>query len=243
MTRSVPALALVGAALVLVACDSRSGVAVAPPPSPRTLSVAGEGFVMAKPDLATVSVGVVTDGDTASLALAENNTRMSALFQKIAAMGVPDTDIRTSDLSVYPRYADHDPAKPATQPGIIGYSVSNTVTVTLRDLQKLGGALDQFVSAAGANTINSLTFGFADSTALQDGARRKAVADAKRKADLYVEAAGVKLGALREIQEESSYVPTGYLSMQARSKEMSAVPVASGESKVTANVRLIYGLE
>ncbi len=247
MTRTARAFApfvpLALIALGLAACnEAPENVATAAPP-PRTLVVAGEGFVMAKPDQATVSVGVITEGDSASLALAENTTRMTALIQKVGELGIPETDVQTSDLSVYPRYAAPDPAKPGTIPAITGYTVSNMVTVTLHDLQKVGTALDKFVTMAGANNVNGLSFGFAESTSLQDDARKKAVADAARKAALYASAAGVKLGALQSITEESVGFPMPYQAMMGRAREMTAVPIAPGENKVSASVRLTYAID
>jgi len=240
MSRIWTAAAVVAVALLPGACDRSRPVAAAQPD--RLVTVQGEAHVMAKPDTATVTVGVTTDGDTANLALAENNTRMTTVLQKVGALGIPESDVQTSELSVYPRYAQPDPAKPQAPQQIVGYSVSNTVTLTVRDLARLGEALDQFVSAAGANTVRELSFGFADPTALQDDARRKAMTDAKRKAELYAAAAGAKVGQILEVSEDTVSSPEPFQPMM-RMQASAAVPIAPGQNKLSATVRVVYELE
>lgn len=211
----------------------------------RVMTVNGEGFVMAKPDMAIVTVGVATQGATAAQALDANNERMNALFQTISGLGIDDKDVQTSNFSVTPRYAVPDPERPdKTRPGtIVGYNASNQVTVKVRDLRKLGDALDSFVATAGANNLQGVAFDFNDPTPIMDEARRKAVADARRKAALYAEGAGVKLGPIQSISEGGGYYPQPVYAM-ARAAEMKAsVPTAPGESRISANVSLTYTLE
>jgi uncharacterized protein YggE len=211
----------------------------------RAMTVNGEAFVMAKPDMAIVTVGVATQGTTAAQALAANNERMSALFKAISGLGIEDKDVQTSNFSVTPRYAPPDPEHPdAVTPGtIVGYDASNQVTVKVRDLRKLGDALDAFVATAGANNLQSVSFDFNDPTPIMDEARRKAVADARRKAALYAEGAGVKLGPIQSISEGGGYYPQPVYAM-ARAAEMKAsVPVSPGESRISANVSLTYELQ
>lgn len=211
----------------------------------RTMTVSGEGFVMATPDMAVVNVGVATQGKTASEALAANTARMTALFQVIAGLGIEDKDVQTASVAVTPRYAPPDPEHPdRAQPGeIVGYDASNQVTVKVRDLRKLGDALDAFVSTAGANNLQGLAFDFSDPTPLRDEARKNAVADARRKAELYAESAGIKLGAIQSISESGGYYPPPYLSMARAADMKEAMPVSPGESRITANVSITYELE
>lgn len=231
------ALPLLAAAFALAAC--RAPTPPAAKTDTRTLAVSGEGSVVAKPDLATISVGVTSEGETASLALAENNTRMEQVLKAAHTQGISDDDVGTSNLSMYPRYGNSSTAGEARH--IVGYTVTNAVTMTVRDLGKLGSALDLFVSAAGANTIDGLSFGFADPAALSDDARRKAFDNARHKAELYAAAAGVKLGAVREISEQATNMPVPYPRMAMTT--IKGVPVAAGTSKVSATVRVVFALE
>ncbi len=238
---SLPFLMLLSL-LALSACSPPAGGEK----TARAMTVNGEGFVMAKPDMAVVSVGVATQGTTAAQALAANNTQMDALFKAISGLGIEDKDVQTSNFSVTPRYAQPDPQRPDEpyDPGkIVGYDASNQVTVKVRDLRKLGDALDSFVATAGANNLQGVSFDFNDPTPIMDEARRKAVADARRKAALFAEGAGVKLGPIQSIAEGGGYYPQPVYAM-ARAAEMKAsVPVAPGESRISANVSLTYELQ
>ena len=235
-----PGLGLGLAALLFAALAGCQKQAETPAAS-RTITVSGEGFVDAKPDLAVAGVGVVTQGPTAAAALAENSKRMAALFDLIKSLGIEAKDVQTSDLSVSPRYSVPDPAQPNGDRVIMGYDASNNVTVRIRDLTRVGDVLDKFVSMAGANNLRGLSFDFANPEPLRDEARKNAVADAKRKAALYVEAAGVKLGAVESIGESGAYYPKASFAMAERAA--APVPVAAGESRVTANVSITFALE
>jgi uncharacterized protein YggE len=208
---------------------------------PRTITVSGEGYVTANPDLAIASVGVVTQGTTAAEALGENSKRMTALLDLIKSLGIEAKDVQTSDLSVTPRYSVPDPAQPGANRIIMGYDASNNVTVRIRDIAKLGDVLDKFVGMAGANNLRGLSFDFANPEPLLDAARKNAVTDAKRKALLYVEAAGIKLGAIQSIGESGGYYPKSGFVMAERAA--APVPIAAGESRVTANVSITFALE
>lgn len=210
----------------------------------RTLTVSGEGFTLAKPDMASITVGVTSQGATAAEALADSTKKMTAVMDAIKTAGIEERDAQTANLSVNPNYAQPDPAKPSEPSKIIGYTVSNDVTVRVRDLSKLGTILDEFVSAAGANTLYGISFDFAEPAPLQDEARKRAVADAKARAKLIADAAGVALGAIQTISESGSYVP---MAMEKRIYAMdgarSAVPIAAGESKISANVTIVFAIE
>jgi uncharacterized protein YggE len=213
------------------------------PATSRSMTINGEGFVTAKPDLAIVTVGVVTQGPTAAGALVENTKSMSALFQLIQSLAIESKDVQTANLQVQPRYNPPDPTKPGLDNPITGYDATNEVTVRLRDLSKLGDALDKFVSAAGANNLRGVAFDFTNPDPLMDQARQNAVADAKRKASLLAQAAGVALGPVQSIAEGGGYFPKQVYAMDAVRGGASPVPVAAGESRLTANVSVTYALQ
>ncbi|MCR8723846.1 SIMPL domain-containing protein [Frigidibacter sp. ROC022] len=221
------------AALPAAAQQGAGAGAVAPMAS---LTVSAEGHVDAAPDMAVVSVGVTTTGETAAGALAENSDRVAALLATLKRQGIEARDIQTSGLNLNPVF-DKDGQKAGRQE-ITGYRVSNVVTVRVRALDRLGPVLDQMVEN-GANQLNGLSFGLSEPGPLQDQARERAVAEALRRARLLADAAGVELGRIVTIQEGGS--SPGSQPMFAREAAM-AVPVAGGEVSVQASVTIVFEL-
>lgn len=225
-----------GLALILL-------TALAAPPAgaedaaPAVISVTGEGRALAEPDMATVTLGVQTEADTAAAAMAENSARLASVIERLKSAGIEPRDIQTSGLSLGPRY-DYSRSD-GTPPTLIGYTAANMVTVRVRALDRVGGVLDAVVSD-GANTLNGLAFGLADDRALRDAARRAAVADAAAKAALYAEAAGVTLGRLTSISEAGGSMPPMPMAMEAGFAKAADVPVAPGELAITASVSMVY---
>ena len=149
----------------------------------RWVEVSGEGSVSAAPDFARVTLGVTSTGGTAGEAMAENAKAANALVSLIKAEGVAPADIQTSEVSISPMFSQPAPGQ-KTAPTITGYSVSNNVAVTVREIPRLGALLDKAVTA-GANSVYGVGFGHNDPSALLDKARPLAVADARRKAEIY----------------------------------------------------------
>jgi hypothetical protein len=206
----------------------------------RLIAMTGTGEVTAAPDMVTVSVGVVEIAPTAAAALSANTAKMTALMQALKQAGIADKDIQTTNFSVNPRY-EFDQAK-QTQ-NMVGYEVSNQVTVRLRKLGDLGGLLDTLVQA-GSNQVNGITFGIADTKALEDEARKRATEDARHKAEVYAKAAGVEIGKVMSISETTSYRPPAPMVMARRMQADAApVPIAAGEASVSANVDLVWELK
>ena len=203
----------------------------------RTITVTGQGEAAAAPDMAVLSIGVRTDGATAAAALRENSAAMNETIAKLKDLGVADRDIQTSGLSINPRY---DYERNRSNPTLIGYTASNSLTVKLRDLNSAGEVIDQAVSS-GANSLGGISFTFADPKPLQDDARKDAVARARAKAELLTDAAGVRLGPVLTIHDGHAAAPSPRPVM-ARMEAMSdtSVPLQAGESVITANVTIIY---
>ncbi len=156
------------------------------------VEVTGEASVNAAPDFARVALGVTNTEKTAGEAMAANAKAANALVSLIKSEGVAPADIQTSEVSISPMFSQPAPGQ-KTAPTITGYSVSNNVAVTLRDIPRLGSLLDKAVTA-GANSIYGVGFGHNDPSALLDSARTVAVADARRKADIYATGAGARIG-------------------------------------------------
>lgn len=203
----------------------------------RTITVTGQGEAAAAPDMAVLSIGVRTEGATAAAALRENSASMTATIAKLKDLGVEDRDIQTSGLSINPRY---DYERNRSNPPLIGYTASNSLTVKLRNLNSAGEVIDQAVSS-GANSLGGISFTFADPKPLQDDARKDAVARARAKAELLTDAAGVRLGTVLTIHDGYTAAPSPRPVM-ARMEAMSdsSVPLQAGESVITASVTIIY---
>jgi uncharacterized protein YggE len=206
-----------------------------------TLTVNGQGTAAAAPDIASVRAGVETDGATAAEALAANSALAAKIIAALKAAGVAPRDIQTSGLNVQPLYGEMPrtlPQEVPQAPQVVGYRVSNTVAVTIRALDGMGAVLDDLVQA-GANRIDSVSFGFGDDAAVSDEARRRAVADARRSAAVLAEAAGVKLVRVLSVNDGGSFQPQPMDGAMFRADRM-AVPVETGESSVQANVTVVW---
>jgi uncharacterized protein YggE len=236
------ATAALGLALALGAASAAS--ADEQPPR-RTMTVTGAGEIAARPDIAYIDTGVTTEAATAAKALDANTKAMAAIFKGLEGMKIDKDDIRTSQFSVNPVYAQ-PPVRPdgTQEPAKIrGYQVTNQVTVAIRKLDGLGAALDELVSL-GSNQVGGINFAIDNPDPLQDKAREAAVADALRKAKLYAGAAGVALGPIITISESGGYAPQPIYAMKAMAmRDAAPVPVAAGTQKVTSDVTLVIGVE
>ncbi|MBV9420992.1 MAG: SIMPL domain-containing protein, partial [Alphaproteobacteria bacterium] len=155
-------------------------VAAVADPAPHTITVSGQGEARGAPNQAMLSAGVVSVAPTAAAALAENARKMTGVFAALKKLGVPERSIQTSNFSVQPQYPPYNQNATGLQ-RIVGYQVSNQVDVVLDDTAKLGPALDALVGA-GANQINSVSFGIKGADVLQAKARADAVVDARTRA-------------------------------------------------------------
>lgn len=209
--------------------------------APRSIAVTGEGRVAVAPDMAMVSIGVTTEADTAREALDANNSQLAAALAAIKAAGIEDRDIQTAGLSLGPRY-DYNRSGSDGAPAVTGFVAANTLTVRVRALDALGGLLDAVVSD-GANTLGGISFGLQDPEPVLDAARKAAVTDARRKAELYATVAGVALGAVQTIAEQSGYMPPAPMALaEASYTKGGSVPVAGGEVAVVATVSIVWAM-
>lgn len=208
----------------------------------RLLTVNGHGEARHAPDMATISAGVRTQATTAQEALRANTAAMNKVFATMKPLGIEEKDMQTSNFSVQPVYQQNPAGVPQTEPNkIVGYQVFNQVTVVVRDISKLGTALDAFITA-GANEMYGVSFAIADTDQLTDDARDAAIKDATRKAGLMAKSAGVKLGRLVSISESSNAPPVPMY--QARfAKAEASVPTAAGEQVLNADATLVYEIE
>lgn len=220
----------------LAAALAFPGPALADQPPPQIV-VTGEGRVEQAPDMATVSLGVTTQGATAAEAMQANAVGVQAMLDRLAAAGIAARDIQTTGLSLNPLWSNYDSG--AAQK-IEGYAAANMVTVRVRALDNLGPVLDAAITD-GANTLNGLGFGLADPEPAMQEARARAVADARKRAETLAAAAGVKLGHILSITE-GGYASPAPLPMYKADAAMSAVPVAGGEIGVAVSATVVWAI-
>ena len=206
----------------------------------RWVEVTGEGIVSAAPDFARVTLGVTTAGKTAGEAMAANAKAANALVSLIKAEGVAPADIQTTDVSISPMFSQSSSGQESA-PTIIGYSVSDNVTVMVRDIPRLGGLIDKAVGA-GANSIYGIGFGHDNASALLDKARPLAVADARRKAEIYASAGGARIGRLMVLTEEAGRQPPVTFSRAYAAGGAAPTPIEAGEDKLTVTVTARFEL-
>ena len=208
------------------------------------ITVSGEGSASVKPDMAVVTLSVMRQAETARAALDENNKAMAAVLDAMKKEGIAERDLQTSGFGIAPQYVYPTSNDAPQAPKIVGYQATNSLTVRLRDLGKLGALLDQAVTL-GVNQGGDINFTNDKPDEALNEARREAVADAMAKAKLLADAAGVKLGRVIEISESGGRpmpIPMVRMSM-AKEAADSAVPIAQGETSYMANVSIVFALD
>ncbi len=225
-------------ATVLAAIVLSLGLAPALADTPGQITVSGDGSVSAAPDMAIMTMGASADADSANTAMDETSAITSAILDRLTEAGIASKDIQTSDLSLTPMWSNQSSTDGRRR--IEGYRASNRVTAKVRDLDVLGPVLDAVLSE-GATNLGGLQFTISDPEPLMNEARRKAVADARARAELFAEAAGVTLGRLLSLSENGSRAPRPEMRSMARAADAS-VPVAEGETEISAAVTLVYAI-
>lgn len=201
----------------------------------RLITVTGRGTVSARPDRATVRIGVQTEAETAAAALEQNNVQMNDVISATLEAGVDEADIQTVGLRLSPRYDQNEEGPPT----LIGYEAANTVAVTVQDLDNLGVLLDSAV-AAGGNTVEGIQFEIGDNDALRAQAREAAMAEAIAKAEQLTDLAGAQLGEVVTIEELGSTEPRPVAVETADTARAAAVPVQAGQQSVESSIRVTW---
>lgn len=227
------AAAALSAAVLTAGCGSTSSALPAGADS-TGISTSAVGTVTAAPDTATVELGVETAAPSAAEALSENAALAEDLIDGLVEAGVDRGDVRTSELSVSPQLGPDGT--------IIDYRVTNRVTATLHDIDRAGELIDGAAAAAGdAIRVRSLSFSVSDDSALRAEARADAVAQARAQAEQLAEAAGVKLGKVREIVESPGATPLPQRGVMA---DMEATtPIEPGTEDLTVTVSVVYDID
>ena len=237
LSTRVPAFA---AALIVLATLEPLMAAEPDPRLPRTVSVSAVGAAQAEPDAAAIQTGVTSEADTAREALNRTNAAMAKVIEGLKAAGIKPADIQTIAVQLNPRYK---PNKGGQAPEIGGYTASNQVRIHVLDLKRLGELLDLAITL-GANQMGGISFEVSTAEMLRDTARTAAMANARRRAELYATAAGATLGQVVTISESIALAglrPAGLARGMAMSAE--AVPVEGGSQRLEATVHVTWELK
>lgn len=203
----------------------------------RHVAVEGIGRVSAVPDMGLVHFGVQREARDARAAMLAASEAMDGILARITEAGIAPEDVQTTRIGIDPRW-QHD--QNGGSPRITGYVASNSLQVTVRDLDRVGPLLDAVVDE-GVNVMGGLSFSIANPERLEDEARRKAVEDARRKADILAGAAGAELGGVISIAEGTQQIGPGPM-FEAAMADRSAVPVAAGQMDIEVTVRAVFAL-
>ena len=236
MTSKLAALAFAAA----IAFPAVAGAADMPPPR---VVVLGEGESAIAPDMALLSLSVMREAGTARAALDANNDAMAAVIAAMKAAGDADRDLQTAGIQINPRY-DYTNRPDGTQEAkLVAYQVTNTLSVRVRDLASTGEIIDKAVSL-GVNQGGGISFTNDDPSAALTEARKRAVADAMDKAKTLAEAAGVSLGRVIEISEQSyNQPPMPYMAKALPQEDAASVPIAAGENAYKVQVNVTFELK
>jgi uncharacterized protein YggE len=218
-------------------CGPRTAMAAdGDKPGERFIAVSATGSVDAEPDLASVSVGTIVEADTAKEALAHSSIVMAKLIDGLKALGIAAKDIQTTAVNIEPRYT---PAKDGRPAALAGYRLVNRVHLTVREVKRLGEILDGAIGL-GANQVNGIGFDVSHAETLMDDARRLAIANARRRAELYAAAAGAQLGSVLTISETTNASPRAL--PMARAAPGGPMPIEAGTRTLTVAVQVTYAL-
>ena len=205
---------------------------------PSAISVSGEATVSVAPDLAQIDAGVANDAKTAKEASDANNAAMGKVLLALKGAGIAEKDYQTSRLSLQPQYGQN---KSTGASPVVGFRASNRVTVKIRDVTKVAAIIDTLVGA-GANDIGNIAFSVSQASKLLDEAREKAVADARRKAEIYAKAAGVTLGTPLSISEDGAAQPV-FRAKVGAPMAIAPTPIAQGEETLSISVSVTWAIK
>lgn len=209
---------------------------------PEVFSVSGEGKASIAPDVATVDLGIITEGDKVETIIQTNTEKMNAVLTDIKALGIAEKDIKTKNYSLQPRY---DWTEKGTRIAR-GYTLTQTIEVKIRDFSKIGNALG-VASSRGVNNIGDLQFTIDDLEKAKSIAREKAITQAKAKAQIISQQTGLKLKKITNVYEDTGGYPylmydTVGMGGGVATKELASAPptIQTGEQEITVKVTISY---
>jgi uncharacterized protein YggE len=201
------------------------------------ITVVGNGKITYTPDVGYLGAGVTSEAKTAAEAWEKNGEIVRKLFDVLKANGIDPKDMKTAGLSVNPKYF----YPKNEEPRLVGYTATYDLSVTVRKLDDLGRVVDELV-ANGANQHMGISFGCSDPEKFMDEARVKAVADARKKAEIYANGAGCGLGLVQSISEGSNYAPVRYEFERALAAKDAPLPIAAGQQDMNVQVTVVFAV-
>ena len=220
------------AAALLSGCDSAPPVQA----NPRQVTVVGTGQVQGVPDTLTADAAIEVLAPDVTAAMSQAGDRQQAVINALTSGGIDAKDISTTGVSLQPQYGDNS--------SITGYRASNSLQVTIRQLEAASGALAAIVNAGGNNTrINSVSYSIEDDSALVGDARARAFNDARSRAQQYAELSGLSLGKVISISETSGGTPPPPPMPMPMPQAMAAdVPLQPGQQTVSFAITAVWEL-
>lgn len=205
---------------------------------PRTISVSGSGRVSVVPDVADLRLGVTITAKSVEAARAANVAVMTGVIAALREFGIAPEDVQTTNLTLSPAY---DYSSNRNPPRLTGYTLTNAVAVTVRDLAKVGAVIDGSL-AAGATSLDSIAFRTRDVVAAENAARQAAVADARAKAEVLAAAAGVSIAGVATITESDTpeVAPIYRGGMAKMAMADASTPVEAGTNEVAISVSVTF---
>ena len=204
--------------------------------SPRgTIVVSGTGRVAVDPDVADLRLGVAVSRPTVEAARSAAAEAMTAILAAVTAAGVAQRDVRTTLVSVQPRYDYRD----GKAPTLVGYDLTNIVEVTARDLAGLGAIIDGALSA-GATSLDGLSFRVDDPRDAEHAARTAAVAEARSRAEVLAEAAGVTIAGVADIVEGGAPATCPQPKAARMLAADAGTPVEAGTTEISVTVTVTF---
>ena len=205
---------------------------------PQTITVIGTGRASVQPDLADLRLGVTITAPTVESARSANSSTLAAVIARLKAIGIEDRDLQTSIVSVSPQY---DYSREGAPPRLAGYTFSNLVAAVIRDIERVGDAIDAALTA-GATNVDHIAFRVADQSAAEREAREAAVADAHLKAETFASAAGVTIEGVAAIVESGAPIPypSPMVERMAFAAKDASTPIEPGTNEIVATVTIAY---
>lgn len=196
----------------------------------------GEGRVYTKPDVAFVDFSVVTQGANINDVQEANTKKMNKVITYLKDSGVEEKDIKTTNYNLYPQYTYEN----TKIPQIMGYQITQTLSIKIRNLDKVGEIL-QGVVGVGINQVNSLYFGVENDEQIKEQAREIAIKDAKAKAEKLASQLGIRLGKIVGFSENTNGYPvSAYKEGYGMGGGASSPSIQTGENEIIVNITLTY---
>jgi hypothetical protein len=212
-----------------------------------TITVQGDGEIYASPDLAMITASVITEKKTVAEALSANAEKMNGVIEFLKEQGIEDKDLKTTGFNIYPRYEYYEydllsSYRPEGQRVLIGYEVTQSLEVKIRNLETVGDIV-QGVADNGANQVSSLQFVIENEDGFREQAREQAIAEAKEKAGKLASQLGINLEKIVNFYESGSY--RGYYAKEESISAMggsydTAPSIETGQNKIEVTVEIVY---